>query len=335
MRVPGWHGRNGSGAPGMTGNTRAAGNGYDANGYRWAPMVLVVALAALLGSAYLLSEAVQTEAGRAATVLSDGDLQSIRDYIRSFGVWAPVVSLGLMVAQAVAAPIPSFVVVFANGLAFGIAWGWAISLVGQVLAAAVCFGLARGLGRGPVTAVVGRFGLESTDRWFDRWGAHAVLVTRLVPGMAFDSVSYAAGLTRMSFARFLTATAIGSAPSTLLYVYLGQRAPQLGWLLLAVTFFLTAAFALPVAIRSRRDRRAAAPRPTSWMTKRELLVASRLHLSLLTLTGLWIYLLVGQIVAPGFTDYWGYLMVQIPVVLVTVLALSRWLAASGGLGWPS
>ena len=70
------------------------------------------------------------------------------------------------------------------------------------------------------------------------------------------------------------------------------------------------------------------------MTKRELLVASRLHLAILALTGLWIYLLVGQIVAPGFTDYWGYLMVQIPVVLVVVLALSRWLAASGGLSWP-
>jgi hypothetical protein len=102
---------------------------------RWVPLVLVAAFAALLGGAYLLSGAVQAETGRAASVLSDGDLESVRDYIRSFGVWAPAVSLLLMVFQAVAAPIPSFVVVFANGLAFGIAWGWAISLVGQVQSA--------------------------------------------------------------------------------------------------------------------------------------------------------------------------------------------------------
>ena len=92
-------------------------------GYRWAPLAIVGALAALLGGGYLLSGAVQAEVGRAAAVLADGDLEGVRDYIRSFGAWAPAVSLLLMVVQAVAAPIPSFVVVFANGLAFGVAWG--------------------------------------------------------------------------------------------------------------------------------------------------------------------------------------------------------------------
>jgi uncharacterized membrane protein YdjX (TVP38/TMEM64 family) len=89
----------------------------------------------------------------------------------------------------------------------------------------VCFYIARALGRGPVEALVGKVGLESADRWFARWGTYAVLVTRLVPGMAFDAASYAAGLTRMGFGRFVIATAVGAAPKTFVEAFLGRQAP--------------------------------------------------------------------------------------------------------------
>src|SRR3712207_7561529 len=51
-----------------------------------------------------------------------------------------------------------------------------------------------------------RSGLESADRWFANWGIYAVFVARLIPGIAFDVISYAAGLTRMRFRNFIVAT---------------------------------------------------------------------------------------------------------------------------------
>jgi uncharacterized membrane protein YdjX (TVP38/TMEM64 family) len=108
-------------------------------------------------------------------------------------------------------PCASFLITFANGLAFGVFWGWMLSLFGHVLAAAVCFGISRALGRGPVEVLVGKAGLESADRWFARWGMYAVFAGRLVPGVAFDAISYAAGLTRMGFRNFMAATALGSS----------------------------------------------------------------------------------------------------------------------------
>ena len=214
--------------------------------------VLLVAVAALIGLAYRFSDPFRFEVGRAAHLLGSGDLESLREYILGFGAWAPVVSLGLMVFQALATPIPSFLISFANGLAFGPVWGWLLSAVGHVLAAAVCFGLARALGRGPVTALVGRVGLESTDRWFGRWGAHAVLVTRLVPGMAFDAVSYAAGLTQMGFGRFIGATTIGVLPGTLVHALLGHHAPQYAWVPLAATGVVVAGGAITAVLSRRR-----------------------------------------------------------------------------------
>src|ERR687894_2990464 len=182
--------------------------------------------AAAFGLVYLLVDGFREETNRALGILGRGDVAGLRDYITSFGVWAPVASCCLMVLQALAAPVPSFLITFANGLAFGVFWGWMLSLFGHVLAAAVCFGISRALGRVPVEVLVGKTGLESADRWFARWGVYAVFAGRLLPGVAFDAISYAAGLTRMRFRNFIVATTLGIFPQTFLYSFLGRQAPE-------------------------------------------------------------------------------------------------------------
>lgn len=207
----------------------------DARAVRRTRVLLLVALAAPLVLLYLLSEGFRAEVNRALGVLGRGDIAGLRDYILSFGVLAPAASCFLIVLQALAAPVPSFVITFANGLAFGLFWGWLLSVFGHALAATVCFWISRSLGRVPVEALVGRAGLQSADRWFARWGAYAIFAARLFPGIAFDAVSYAAGLTSMQFRKFLAATTLGIAPQTLVYSYLGDRAPGYIWPLLVVS----------------------------------------------------------------------------------------------------
>ena len=219
---------------------------------RRARLAVVLGPAAVFGLLYVFSEGFRGEVGRAASLLGRGDVEGIRDYILSFGLWAPFASTLLMVLQALAAPLPSFVITFANGLAFGVLPGWALSLFGHTLAAAVCFWLARALGRAPVEVLVGRAGLESADRWFARWGLYAVLVARLVPGISFDVISYAAGITRMRFRRFLLATVLGIFPQTFVYSYLGHRAPEQVRLFLAFSGVVVAGAVIAAAVQRRR-----------------------------------------------------------------------------------
>ena len=162
----------------------------------------------------------------AAAVAALGLAYAGSDPVRA-GVHQQVVSVGLMVTQALLAPIPNVLVVFANGLAFGVGGGLAISLLGQTVAAAVCFWVARAVGRGSAEALVGRFGLGAADGWFARWGTASVLAARLLPGVPSDAVSFAAGLSGMRFGAFLAATPVGGIPQALLYAYLGDRAPEL------------------------------------------------------------------------------------------------------------
>lgn len=234
---------------------RAARAGADARTVRRLRLVVLAAAAVAFGLLYLLVDGFRAETDRAVGILGRGDVAGLRDYIVSFGVWAPVASVFLMVLQALAAPVPSFIITFANGLAFGVFWGWMLSLFGHVLAAAVCFGISRALGRAPVEALVGRAGLKAADRWFERWGMYAVFAGRLVPGVAFDAISYAAGLTRMRFRTFIAATALGVLPQTFLYSYLGRQAPQYVGLFLFTSALVVVGVVAFAVLRRRGERR--------------------------------------------------------------------------------
>jgi uncharacterized membrane protein YdjX (TVP38/TMEM64 family) len=229
--------------------------GLDARTLRWLRLLLLASAVVVFGLLYLLSDGFRSETNRALSILGRGDIAGLRDYIVSFGLWAPVASCFLMVLQALVAPVPSFLITFANGLAFGVFWGWMLSLFGHVLAACVCFGISRSLGRIPVEVLVGKTGLQSADRWFARWGVYAVFAGRLLPGVAFDAISYAAGLTNMKFRSFIAATALGIFPQTFLYSYLGRQAPQYVGLFLVTSGVFLVGVIVVAAVRYRRERR--------------------------------------------------------------------------------
>ncbi len=186
--------------------------------------------------------------GEWLALLAAGDLPALQARIAATGAWAPAVSFGLMVLQGVIAPLPAFVITLTNAALFGWAAGAALSWSSSLVAAALCFGIARTLGRAAVARVVPEVALAASDRFFDRHGAAAVLLARLVPVVPFDPVSYAAGLTPISWTRFLIATGLGQLPATLAYSYAGATLAAEGlWVLIggiAAVLLVTAAVAL-------------------------------------------------------------------------------------------
>src|SRR5205823_577919 len=98
-----------------------------------------------------------------------------------------------------------------------------LSWSSAMVCAALCYGIAKTLGRPVVERLVGARSLTRSDRFFERYGSHAVLITRLIPVVSFDGVSYAAGLTRMGLWPFLVATGIGMLPATIAYSVIGEN----------------------------------------------------------------------------------------------------------------
>lgn len=157
----------------------------------------------------------------AAGTLKTLDVASVKAYILSFGIWAPIASFLLMIFQSVAAPLPAFLITFANAGLFGWVKGAMLSWSSAMAGAVLCFYIARWYGRGTVEKLTSRQALEHVDAFFEQYGNYAVLIARLLPFISFDIVSYAAGLTSMSFWSFFWATGLGQLPATLVYSYVG------------------------------------------------------------------------------------------------------------------
>ena len=150
------------------------------------------------------------------------DIEAIKAYILSFGLLAPLVSFALMVFQAILAPLPAFLITFANAALFGWVYGALLSWSSAMIGALLCFYIAKFLGREVVEKLTSKIALKSVDAFFEKHGVYAILIARLLPFISFDIVSYAAGLTRMSLRSFLIATGLGQLPATLIYSYAGE-----------------------------------------------------------------------------------------------------------------
>ena len=171
---------------------------------------------------YLFIPAVKINVNQAIFILKNVDVDLARGYILGFGMWAPVVSFLLMILQSIAAPLPAFIITFANAGLFGWVKGAILSWTSSMAGAALCFFIARFYGRTVVTKLTGKYALDSVDDFFDRYGKYTILIARLLPFISFDIVSYAAGLTSMSFFSFFVATGIGQLPATIVYSYIGS-----------------------------------------------------------------------------------------------------------------
>lgn len=164
---------------------------------------------------------VQRYLNRVVKVLRSANSQRVLTFIRSYGTYAMAVSFLLMIFQAVIAPIPAFLITFANAALFGWWQGALLSWVSSMVGAVICFYIARGLGRDVVEKYAGHKALAKVENYFRRYGRNTVLICRLLPFVPFDAVSYFAGLTPLTFGSFILATGLGQLPATLIYSYVG------------------------------------------------------------------------------------------------------------------
>ena len=134
---------------------------------------------------------------------------------------AAVVSVGLLVVD-VLMPVPSSLVMIANGSLFGVWLGAALSLIGMVGAGALGFWIGR-RGAGTISRVIGPDEQARADRLLGRWGLLAIAVTRIVPIVAETTVILA-GASPIRWPAALAAIVLGSIPVAILFAVIGVTA---------------------------------------------------------------------------------------------------------------
>ena len=202
-------------------------------------LVLALVLISLVFIYYCVPN-VSTNVNKVFAMLVKGDFENIKIFVRSYGAYAILVSFALMIMQCIVAPLPAFVITLANAGLFGWWQGALLSWVSSLAGASTCFYITRILGRDAAQRFVSKGSLLQVDKFFEKYGKNAVLICRLFPVISFDYVSYAAGLTPMSYSEFALATGIGQIPAIFIYSYFGKILTQrIEYLVIGLLVFFT------------------------------------------------------------------------------------------------
>lgn len=134
--------------------------------------------------------------------------------------WTPVVILVLFF---VIAPfgVPISPLVFSSGALFGVVWGTALNVAGLFLGSATSYALARWLGRDFVVHVAGDR-LKRAEKLFEKRGFWPLVQVRFLP-VPFPVVNYGAALAGVKVPLFLSSSAVGLVPMTLLHTYFAAQ----------------------------------------------------------------------------------------------------------------
>jgi uncharacterized membrane protein YdjX (TVP38/TMEM64 family) len=141
------------------------------------------------------------------------------------GLAAGLVAVGLLVGDVVL-PVPSSIVMMANGALFGVVVGTMVSLVGSLGAAAFGFVIGRRNAR-LLERLVTPAEKAQADALLARWGAAALVVTRPIPLLA-ETVAILAGASPLGWGSLLGATTAGALPACLLYALTGASGQSVG-----------------------------------------------------------------------------------------------------------
>lgn len=177
--------------------------------------------------------------------------EGVRDAVDGFGPVAPLVFIAFSAALTVAC-VPGPLLAGAAGLLFGTALGTPTAIASATLGATAAATISRRFGAGALDELSGRR-VSALQDWIAARGFLAVLYARILPGVPYSLVNYAAGLTRVPLAIFAAATALGCAPRAFAYVALGGSLDDLGSPEAIVAFAVLVGMALAGMLFAARD----------------------------------------------------------------------------------
>lgn len=180
------------------------------------------------------------------------DLGEIRKHVVAAGSLAPLVYIAAKALTYIVAPMGGGVLHVFAGAVFGLPRGVAYTLAGDTIGGCVNFIIARYLGKPMVARFVGRRGVARVEhyvQWLERNGG--LVSARLFLNPVYDFISYAAGFTTLTFARYFTVSVVAGIPPTVLFVGLGASLTNNSGVQFAVYGGCVVLFALPVLLWSR------------------------------------------------------------------------------------
>ena len=146
-------------------------------------------------------------------------VDSLQEYMKQFGIFAPIVLVAFQALQVVVPVLPGYLGCAAGAVAFGTMTGFICNYVGICAGSIIAYFLARKFG---IDIVLGMFSESFYNKWREKiaksrsYGAFLFLAT-LLPLFPDDFLCYFSGLIKMKSKNFIWIILLGKPWCILMY----------------------------------------------------------------------------------------------------------------------
>lgn len=145
--------------------------------------------------------------------------ESLRDWVKGFGMTAPIVFMILQALEVGIPVIPGGVTLLAGVLLFGPWWGFWYNYIGIAVGSLIVFAISRVYGKPLMHRLFSAESIEKYEHWTDDHGRFTKLfaVAIFLPGAPDGLICYLAGTTKMSWKTYSLIILLAKPLSIALY----------------------------------------------------------------------------------------------------------------------
>jgi uncharacterized membrane protein YdjX (TVP38/TMEM64 family) len=155
-------------------------------------------------------------------ILQQVGLERAQAIVEGYGIWSPIIFVGICALSLIAAPLSASSLFIAGGAIFGRELGVLLSLLASILGCSANYWISKKLGRRVVRRLIGEDSLAELDTLTQGLkGHHSIFYMMLLMPLSQDIVSYAVGLTAIRYPAFFVALLSSGFAIVSAYIYLG------------------------------------------------------------------------------------------------------------------
>lgn len=217
------------------------------------PLIISLTVLAALVSSYFFIPTFEQGLDETFEVLTSNDQERIQEWVSQFKFWGPLVILLTMVLQMFLFVVPNILLIMISILSYGPLWGSLLAWFGVFLASTVGYFIGNKLSPVIVNKLVSEKTQDTLREFIREYGMKAIVVIRLST-FSNDGLSIVAGLLRMKYRRFITATLIGITPLVAILAIYG-RSGKIKEPLLLTGGILIVCLVIYIVVDMRRKKR--------------------------------------------------------------------------------
>lgn len=161
------------------------------------------------------------------SILTSDNEAWVKKWVEGFGWLGPVVIVLAMTIQMFLLVIPTILLMIVAILAYGPIWGSIINFIAVIIASSVGYAIGKYMGLSFIEHLLGDKTTKKITTFIKYYGFWAVVITRISPFLSNDAISFVAGILKMNYWKFISATAMGITPLILLIAITGQNTDSL------------------------------------------------------------------------------------------------------------